>query len=91
MILASLADGPKHGHAVRRDIEGFSSIQVGSGTLYEALGRLEAKGLVAALPERDRRRPYQLTARGLAVLEEQMRKVGLVAETGRRRLRLPPA
>ena len=41
-----------------------------SGTLYGAIARLEARGLIEALDDGDsRRRPYRLTARGVEVLE----------------------
>jgi DNA-binding PadR family transcriptional regulator len=64
LILASLADGPKHGYALIKDIEEFAGARLGPGTLYAALSRLESRGLIQALPEQDRRRPYQLTAAG---------------------------
>ena len=69
LILASLADGPKHGYALIKDIEEFAGARLGPGTLYAALSRLESRGLVQPLPEQDRRRPYRLTAAGLARLE----------------------
>jgi DNA-binding PadR family transcriptional regulator len=91
LILTSLAEGPKHGYALIKDIEHFSTVRVGPGTLYGAIARLESKGLVEALAEQDRRRPYQITARGLEVLEQQMAAVEQVAATGRVRLRLQSA
>ena len=64
LILTSLADGPKHGYALIKDIEDFAGITLGAGTLYGALAKLERAGLVEALPAGDRRRPYQITAGG---------------------------
>jgi len=58
LILTSLADGPKHGYALIQDIRGFSGVQLGPGTLYGALDRLERLGLIAELPSEDRRHPY---------------------------------
>ena len=55
LILTSLADGPKHGYALIQDIKGFAGLQLGPGTLYGALDRLEGLGLVEALPADDRR------------------------------------
>ena len=64
--MTSLADGPKHGYAITTDVEEFAGARLGPGTLYGALSRLEAKGLIEALPTDDRRRPYRLTADGSA-------------------------
>ena len=41
LILTSLADGPKHGYALIQDIKGFAGVELGPGTLYGALDRLE--------------------------------------------------
>src|SRR5262249_3339513 len=59
LILSSLADGPKHGYALTKDIEQFSGLRLAPGTLYEALSRLESQGLIEALESQDRRRPYR--------------------------------
>ncbi len=37
LILASLADGTKHGYALTKDIESFAGVRLAPGTLYEAL------------------------------------------------------
>ena len=36
LILVSLADGPKHGHALAKDIEDFAGVRLGPGALYGA-------------------------------------------------------
>src|ERR1700685_1200293 len=61
LILSSLADGPKHGYALTKDVESFAGGRLAPGTLYEALARLESQGMIEALEAEDRRRPYQLT------------------------------
>jgi len=33
LILVSLADGPKHGHALAKDIEDFAGVRLGPGAL----------------------------------------------------------
>ena len=43
LILASLADGPKHGYALIKDIEELAGTTLGPGTLYAALARLEQR------------------------------------------------
>jgi DNA-binding PadR family transcriptional regulator len=57
LILSSLADGPKHGYALTKDVEAFAGVRLAPGTLYEALSRLEGQGLIEALDSDDRRRP----------------------------------
>ena len=49
LILASLADGTKHGYALTKDIESFAGVRLAPGTLYEALARLEAQGMIEAV------------------------------------------
>ncbi len=49
LILASLAEGTKHGYALTKDIEVFAGVRLAPGTLYEALSRLEGQGLIEAL------------------------------------------
>jgi DNA-binding PadR family transcriptional regulator len=88
LILTSLADGPKHGYALIQDIKGFAGLQLGPGTLYGALDRLEGLGLVEALPADDRRHPYRMTAAGAAALRAHLDSLERVSAVGRLRLRL---
>jgi DNA-binding PadR family transcriptional regulator len=85
-ILASLAEGAKHGYALTKDIESFAGVRLAPGTLYEALARLEAQGLIEALESEDRRRPYRLTAVGAATLHDHLDTQRRVADLGLRRL-----
>jgi DNA-binding PadR family transcriptional regulator len=86
LILSSLAEGPKHGYALTKDIDDFAGVKLAPGTLYEALSRLEGQGLIEALPAEERRRPYQLTAAGAAALREHLADQRRVAEVGLKRL-----
>ena len=84
-ILMSLSTGPKHGHALMRDIERFTNVRLGPGTLYKAIGRLEDSGLIDALPPDDRRRPYALTTAGRSALRRSVGyHEGVVFEARRR-------
>lgn len=91
LILASLASGPRHGYAMIVDIEEFSGTRLEPGTLYGAIGRLERRGWIAALPARERRRPYVLTPAGAAALREQLPALQRVASTGMERLGTIPS
>ncbi len=86
LILSSLADGPKHGYALTKDIESFAGVRLAPGTLYEALSRLESHGMIEAVESHDRRRPYRLTATGATALETYLQAQRTAAEVGLRRL-----
>ena len=86
LILSSLADGPKHGYALTKDVEQFAGLRLAPGTLYEALSRLEGQGLIEALDSDDRRRPYQLTAAGATALRAHLDDQRRVADVGLSRL-----
>jgi DNA-binding PadR family transcriptional regulator len=79
LILASLADGEKHGYSLTKDVEGFAGVRLAPGTLYEALARLEGMGLIEPVASDDRRRPYRLTAFGATaqskILAESQRRL----------------
>ena len=72
LVLASLANGPRHGYAIAREVQDSSGVRLGPGTLYGAIARLEQRGLIESLPAQDRRRPYRLTEPGKQVLGEQL-------------------
>jgi PadR family transcriptional regulator PadR len=69
LILAVLADGPRHGYAIIEELKGRSggSLDLPEGTVYPALHRLEAGGLLRSAWSKEsgrRRRVYELTRRG---------------------------
>jgi DNA-binding PadR family transcriptional regulator len=86
LILTSLAGGPKHGHALSRDIEGFAGVVLGPGALYGAITRLEERGLIEPLESDDRRRPYRISATGSVYLAEAVDEMQRLADEGARRL-----
>ena len=86
LILGSLAAEPRHGYAIVGDVEATTGVTLGPGTLYGALARLEEHGLVRALPGDERRRPYEITAAGAALLAEQLASMSRFTRAGRARL-----
>jgi DNA-binding PadR family transcriptional regulator len=86
LILGSLAAGPKHGYAIVQDTEESAGITIGPGTLYAALSRLEDRGYVRALPGEDRRRPYEITTTGSALLAARLAAMRSFASQGLARL-----
>ena len=87
LILTSLADGPKHGYALSKDIEAFAGTVLSPGALYGAITRLEERGLIEPLGEDDRRRPYRITAAGSAALGDAIRDMDRVTTVASSRLR----
>ena len=88
LVLASLASGPKHGHAMIEDIASMCGTRLGPGTLYGAITRLEARGLIEPMAPKDRRRPYRLTAAGARVLRAQFTTLQHFVNVGTKRLKL---
>jgi DNA-binding PadR family transcriptional regulator len=86
LVLASLSNGPKHGHAMVHDIALLSGTRLGPGTLYGAIARLEEQGWIEPLPAEDRRRPYRITAEGLRVLRARLHTLNQFARAGLKRL-----
>jgi DNA-binding PadR family transcriptional regulator len=80
-ILVALADGPKHGYGILKEIEEASGepLKSSTGTLYLAIQRLELEGLLeedeAVAGEDSRRRYYRLTAEGRGVAVAETRRL----------------
>jgi PadR family transcriptional regulator, regulatory protein PadR len=78
MILKTLALGPMHGWGISQRIQQVSEevLQVGQGSLYPALARLEQRGWIASewsTSENNRRAKfYALTKVGTRQLEKEM-------------------
>ena len=76
LVLAVLARGPGHGYAIIEALRERSggAFDLAEGTVYPALHRLEAAGLLASRwseAARRRRRVYRLTRRGRAALRRE--------------------
>jgi DNA-binding PadR family transcriptional regulator len=90
LVLVSLASGPKHGHAMLLDIERIAGARLGPGTLYGAIGRLEAAELIEPMSSDGRRRPYRLTEAGRSVLGDRLRALKATVEAGIARIGREP-
>jgi DNA-binding PadR family transcriptional regulator len=86
LVLASLANGPKHGHAMIEDIVRLCGTRLGPGTLYGAIARLEEQGWIEPLPPEERRRPYRITAEGVRVLRARLTTLRQFTKAGLERL-----
>lgn len=93
-ILLSVTTGPLHGYGIKLDIERRrqGEIQLTSGSLYQAIHRLESTGLIVETEgptgEADdarRGRYYGLSDRGRDCLESELRRLSRIVEDGRER------
>ncbi len=79
LLLAALDDEPSHGYAIAETLRRRSggTFDLPDGTIYPALRRLEASGLVASRWSAEaprRRRMYRLTAEGRRALVSEHRE-----------------
>jgi DNA-binding PadR family transcriptional regulator len=79
LVLASLADEPKHGYAITQDVAQTMGVRLSAGTLYAVISRLESQGLIEPLDSADRRRPYRITMAGGEALAQQSARLSRVA------------
>jgi len=87
LVLLSLAEQPRHGYSILKDVESMSGgrVLLSTGTLYGALQRLLGAGWIERVQEDDTprdRRTYRLTPRGRRNLQmeiERMRQLTRVA------------
>jgi DNA-binding PadR family transcriptional regulator len=86
LVLASLADEPKHGYAITQDVADTMGVRLSAGTLYAVISRLEAQGLIEPMDPVDRRRPYRITMAGAEALARQSARMSQVASLAQTRL-----
>ena len=100
-ILLALADGARHGYAIKQEVERRSEgeVRLGPGTLYEAIQRLEDAGYIEEESARDdprdgqeaQRRYYRLTPDGWSVLRTEIRHLARMVDHARAHARLRKA
>jgi DNA-binding PadR family transcriptional regulator len=94
LILTALADGSQHGYGIITEVRQISAdrVKLRAGTLYTALDRLRADGLIGVdreeIVEGRLRRYYCLTPAGTEVLAEEAARLQANATAALRRLNL---
>ncbi|MFN8074913.1 MAG: PadR family transcriptional regulator [Kineosporiaceae bacterium] len=89
-VLAALQDGPLHGYAILQRCAELSGgrVRMSTGTLYGALERLAAEGLVtpgeAEVVAGRTRRAYALTSEGTSALHAEAERLAAAAAVVRR-------
>jgi len=97
-ILLALTDEERHGYGIMQEIERrtHGGVQLGPGTLYGAIKRLLANGLIDEVDERpdpelndERRRYYRLTDFGVGVLSAEAARLDEMVRQARAKQLLP--
>lgn len=107
LVLTVLAGGPLHGYAINTAIEGLTGRKLGPGSLYGALSRLEARGLIRPADEaapagetgapgetgaaKERHRTMWITDAGRDTLRVELEQMARVSQAGLRALGSAPA
>jgi DNA-binding PadR family transcriptional regulator len=92
LILLSLANQPRHGYALMKDIETLSGgrVRMGTGTLYGALRRLLEDQWIQRFEQQDTSREkqaYRLTAAGRKQLQQELQRMKQLTRAANSRLR----
>jgi len=92
LILMSLAEKPRHGYALIKDIEALSKgrVTLSTGTLYGALRRLLDDAWIKRFEQEDSSRDkqaYRLTAVGRRQLQWELNRMQHLTRAGMARLR----
>jgi DNA-binding PadR family transcriptional regulator len=99
-ILLSLADGERHGYALKREIAKRTDgkLMLGAGALYGSISKLLAQGLIEESAERpdphlddERRRYYRITMLGRKVAHAEAARMRELVQLAALRLGREPA
>jgi DNA-binding PadR family transcriptional regulator len=91
-ILVALRQGERHGYAIMQEIDALSDgvVRIGPGTMYGAIKRLLADGIVTEIGgdagDDARRRYYQLTSLGQRLCDAELARLSTLV----RRAGTPP-
>jgi DNA-binding PadR family transcriptional regulator len=81
LILAVLAEAPRHGYGLIRAVEerSRSGVLLDPANLYRSLRRMRADGWIDELePGEERRRTYRITPGGRAILRGEVERLELL-------------
>ena len=89
-ILLALADGPRHGYSIMREVAVRTDghVRVWPAAMYSSLRELEEMDLIAESDKRpsdddERRRYFALTPLGKRVLSEEVRRLEAIVDHAR--------
>ncbi len=87
-ILLSLANTPRHGYDIMKQVEADSQgkVKLGPGTLYGAIKRmLEDKLISETDSEHARRKYYQLSEKGRAIFSKELQRYDEAVQLAKKR------
>lgn len=92
LILMSLAEKPRHGYGLMKDVEALSNgrVRLSTGTLYGALRRLVEDFWIERFEQDDvsrEKQAYKLTAAGRKKLHAELERMRQLTEAAATRLR----
>lgn len=75
---------PSHGYGLMNEIKEVSNgrIEMGPGTLYGVLARMQKEGLIALKETEGRRKTYEITAQGEEVLRQEYSRLRALLKDG---------
>ena len=84
-MLLSLSE-VRHGYGIMQHVEELTGgrIRLGAGTVYGTLSRLDKDGLIRAVAEVERRKLYEITPMGVALLKAEAARIKELYENGRK-------
>jgi len=96
-ILLALSSAPRHGLGIADEVERITdgTIRLGPGTLYRSLKEMAERSLIEEVPGPDdadpRRRYYEMTAQGRALLNAEVGRLDALVRAARERDVVPEA
>jgi DNA-binding PadR family transcriptional regulator len=90
-VLLALADGPRHGYGIMKEVERESSggVRLEVGSLYRLIGRLLDAGFLEEAESDDRRRYYRISRLGRRALRAEAERLACLVDLVRARKLLP--
>lgn len=83
-ILFFLQD-PQHGYGIGQKVEEISNgeVNIGAGTMYGTLSKMQKDGLIKFIEKEDNRKIYQITDLGQEVLEIEIKRINRLYKNSR--------
>lgn len=68
---------PNHGYGIVQTVEKLTDgeVRLAPGTMYGSLSKMEKDNLIQFIREEDKRKIYQITNLGLAVLQIELKRI----------------
>ena len=82
-ILLSLVQ-PRHGYGIKQHVRELTGerLDIGAGTMYSTLSRMEKDRLIIPVKEENRRKIYQISDKGRELLEAEISRLKKLYEHG---------